>query len=452
MKQFAITNVNLLDVQKQQVLENATVLVKGTKIAAVNEPIPQGIETIDGQGGYLMPGMFDMHAHFFTPIGRTYPIPYTGKFVDCFRTGQKLYIASGVTTVLDKGVMDRSFKLALSEKAAIEEGTVVGPRTMTAGLFVNKEPEIFLPMMQAKTVEEFVAGYEAEADQIDLVKAYINTPAEWFKPLCDAAHAHGHKVYAHLNESLAIPAIEGGLDGIEHGIMHIPEFYNTEFAEGTPPYFRLGHLTKFDPESDIAKRVAEAIIEHDVTMTPTITTLMSNCDTRMTYEMPKRGVINYYAPEAWAIEEDMWIGRHMGNEYLTCAPHFRALLEKQRVFLNYLHKNGVRILAGTDPAVPPLFGGTSMGLELVELEKCGMTKWEVLRRATIMCAEDIRIEDLTGSIEVGKEADMVLLKANPLEDLLNVETVVTTFKAGRAYDPEVLKKECYGTIGAEGNF
>lgn len=419
-----IKNVRVLSPDCKTFSEPKELYIDGALIASCG-----GGEEYDAGGKWLIPGMFELHGHYFTPVGRDY--------IDCSDVAADLYLANGVTTVVSKGATHLEKELYIKNNHPI--------RTLTAGNWLSKAPASLQGVYSPDTCEEMLDAYRKSREYIDHVKIYTNMTPDWLARLSEEAHRDGYRVYAHIGAMTAEEAALNGVDGLEHGLLCFTEFKNPRLPEGLPKG-PLSAYWAFDPESPRAKELVDILLEKKVTLIPTICTLSSLALPEYLEEFERLGVWNYYSPEALENTRPAWERRHKTMEKVL-SDYNHDILGRQAAFLGEFHRRGGRILVGTDPSVVGLTGGVAMGLEAVALEKCGMSKADVLRALTSEAAKEVGLGDKVGVIAPGMEADMVLLDADPMENLSNIEKVSAVWRAGKLYDPAALKAGCIGKIG-----
>jgi imidazolonepropionase-like amidohydrolase len=428
MRRYSIVNVRDVFSNGRTVSIN----VEDGLIASVGAPLFE--ERIDGRGGWLMPGLFEIHGHFFTPL------PKRG-YVDNFALSMKLYPANGVTTVCSKGETDE--QKAFDTRAAVERGEQCGPHILTPGNWLSRAPAFLPSIISPETEQDLMQAYESRRGQRQLVKIYTNMTADWLSTLCAASHADGLKVYGHIDAMTADQAIDAGIDGLEHGVYFMPEF-RAETADERLPKSMLRRYGAFDPNSDTAKRLAEKLVRNSVALIPTVSTVETIASARMARYWEEKDVWSYYSEDIRAAVRGEWLSRRAD---MPAAQSFvDDMLDRQREFMCRFYRMGGRIYAGTDPSVTPIFGGVSMAREAMHLESFGMCRRDVLFAMTEGAAKEMGVFDRTGSLEKGKQADFILLASDPLDDLSALENVRLTVIGGRIYDPDMLRSQVKGMI------
>jgi imidazolonepropionase-like amidohydrolase len=365
---IAFTNVNVIPMMSDVVLRNQVVIVDDGKIVALGKAediaIPDGAERIDGEGGYIVPGLIDLHVHVTQPDD----LP--------------LYVANGVTAVLnlsgDPGVF------AFRDRP-------IGPRFFTSG----KQLVHVQTAAQARAIveEEAHAGYDA-------IKIYDDISLEALGTLIREAHAHGMLAVGHIPRNLRWQDM---LAAKPDAIAHAEEFLYSPVLDG-----------------DDAK-IAAGMKAGGISL---ITTLITYDDIGRqindTAGMLARGENQYMNPAV----RRMWQPAH--NHYVIDfpakrVPNFRRLLRFQKGLVKQLGAASIPILLGTDAGgVPFVVPGFSAIQELQELVSAGLTPYAAMRSATVDAAHFLKKSGEFGTIESGRSADFILLRGNPLDDIDNI--------------------------------
>jgi imidazolonepropionase-like amidohydrolase len=394
----AIVGGRLIDGTGKPPLENSVVILREGRIAAAGPaagtPVPAGVQVIDAHGKSVLPGLWEMHAHFeqveWGPI----------------------YLATGVTTARDVG-NEREFIIAVRD--AIAGGQGIGPRLVMAGIVDGTSP-MALGVVRVDTPEqarEQVQKYKAEGFQ--QIKIYSSVKPEIVKVITAEAHRLGMTVTGHIPNGMnAIQGIESGMDQINH-IMYLT-------AVMADPKTRT-----IDPDSAQVKSVIKLLLERHTVVDDTLALLEilshSTSTPISTFEpgFPK------VAPELKEGLETMGVPPAQEQ---NAAAGFRTLLQTVRI----LHEAGVPIVAGTDQSVP----GYSVDREIELYVKAGFTPMEAIQAATLVPARAMGMEKDSGTIEPGKRADVILVDGNPLENISDIRKVNAVFAAGRMFQPAAL--------------
>jgi imidazolonepropionase-like amidohydrolase len=394
----AIRGGRLIDGTGKPALENAVVILQDGKIVAAgpaaSTPIPEGAQILDATGKSVLPGLWEMHSHFeqveWGPI----------------------YLATGVTTARDVG-NEREFIVAARD--AIAAGRGIGPRLVMAGV-VDGTSTFSLGIIRVDSPEqarEQVQKYKAEGFQ--QIKIYSSVKPEILKVVTAEAHRLGMTVTGHIPEGMnAIEGIEDGMDQINH------VRYLTEVMADP----KTGTVSADSPE---AKKVIKLLLAHHTVVDPTVALFeILSHPTDKPVSSFEPGILKV-APELRELLETM--GTSPKNSEKAAA-RFRTLLETVRV----LHQAGVPIVVGTDQSVP----GFSVDREIELYVQAGFTPMEAIQAATLVPARAMGMEKESGTIEVGKRADVILVDGNPLENISDIRKVSVVVAGGRMYRPAPL--------------
>lgn len=394
----AIVGGRLIDGTGKPAIENAVVILKDGKIAAAgpaaSNPVPQGAQIVDAHGESVLPGLWEMHAHFeqveWGPI----------------------YLATGVTTARDVG-NEREFIVAARD--AIAAGKGIGPRLVMAGVVDGTGP-FSLGVIRVDTPEQArdqVQKYKAAGFQ--QIKIYSSVKPEILKVVTAEAHRLGMTVTGHIPFGMnAIQGIEDGMDQINH-------------VEYLTPLMVDPKSQTIDPDAPNVKKVIKLLLEHHTVVDPTLAlmeVILHPLDHPISGFEP--GILKV-APELQEGLETMGVPQPKAEQ---SAATFRAMETTVRV----LHQAGVPIVAGTDQAVP----GFSLDREIELYVQAGFTPMEAIQAATLVPARAMGMEKDSGTIEAGKRADVILVDGNPLANISDIRKVSTVFAAGKMYQPAAL--------------
>ena len=427
---YLITNIHLSSSSFDGWKPNSSVLIRGGLIDKINPEstdLDPDVIRIEGNEQYLLPGLIEMHGHFYGRANVEMRSQHKGY---C-----PLYLAGGITTVRTPGEFEPEVTFAW--KQSIERGQTVGPRIMTGGWYFDQAPSIIRWFKPSESIEAIRDCFEDRDKISDFFKVYSSMPTDWIGEVCRLGHAKGKKVYGHLGLSTTIGAIEAGLDGVEHGFFTIQEFH----SKASPSVDSEG-LESLDMNSSIVRQVENVIVQHRTAVTPTMITFMLN-GSAYTDWLDRIDAWKYLAPEAVTKQLEI---RKAWDEDQKSIDQQERLMDKQRKFVGDLYRQGARIFCGTDPSYPMILPGKAIVYEAANLVDCGIPNSVVLRALTQEAADELLIGEVTGSISEGKQADLVLLEQDPLSDINNLETVRLVWKSGRMHDPEDLRRSAIGQI------
>lgn len=429
---YAITNVNVIPMDSERILENQTVLVENESIIAIGASdrvkAPDEAIIIDGAGKYVIPGLIDMHIHI--ERGRERSLV--------------LYLANGVTTV--RNMAGSPWHLDLRER--IENKEVLGPRFYTTSPTTFSARMANTPEAAQKFVEEQkAAGY-------DSIKMYGTRPSyemtpETYRSLIKTAKRLGMKVVGHTPRGLPFEAVlEEGQDSVDHA--------EEIFYVHKPILDKLGRVADFqfgrislkeyrelrpdfpDLEMEVVpeiKRLAKEVKRSGLVFSPGLITYQTILrqitpeytgmlnDQKMQYVYP---LWRLYTSPGFNSYRGRWSGRL--DEMI---PVIRNTLEIQKLMVREFHKAGVPMMTGTDATNPLVIEGFSLHDEMQLLVEADLSPYEALKAATITPAKFLDVESKIGTIAVGKEADLVLLDGNPLAAIANSRKINGVFVDGK---------------------
>lgn len=402
-KRLVITNATLIDGTGAAARPVAAVYVEDGRITRImTADIPpkasDTLDVIDGTGKYLIPGLWDMHAHYeqveWGPI----------------------YLAAGVTTVRDCG---NEFDFITTVRDAVQSGRGIGPRLLIAGIVDGTGP-ITLGAVTADTPDqarEVVRRYKnAGAVQI---KIYSSMKPELVPVIADEAHKLGLTVTGHVPEGMTTAqAVTAGYDGINHIHFVARDLLHMQRGKPIPP---------LDFNTPDARKQLALFKEHHTVFDDT--TVLFEALSR-----PASTPLSTLEPGVDHIPLSMAATWNATGAPADKAEEFGKRYQYMLATLRELHKQGLTIVAGTDQSVP----GYSLHRELEIYVQAGFTPMEALQAATIVPARALKLDQELGTLEVGKRADMLLLDADPLADISNTRRIAKTISGGTVYDPAPL--------------
>jgi imidazolonepropionase-like amidohydrolase len=405
----AFVNVNLIPMTSEKVIPAQTVVVEGGIITSIGDvdlvPVPEEAELVDGTDRYLIPGFTEMHGHV------------TGTGDAQINRLFSLYLANGVTTV--RGMLGRSSHLQLRED--ISDGTVLGPRLITSGPSFNGNSVTSASQGASMVREQHAAGY-------DFLKIHPGLTRSEFIAVADTANELGIPFAGHVPAAVGLDvALDKGIATIDHldGYMASLLPANTDTSGGYGGFFDV--------------MLADQAIEDriDVVVAATVAAGVGNVPTESLFEqlvnqVPASDLASQpemrYMPSAtvsqWKAAKNETQAER-GFDPLVAA----QAIEIRRKLILALHEAGGLLLLGSD--APQIFNvpGFSLHHELEFMVAAGLTPFEALQIGTIAPARFFDIN--AGTVETGKVADLVLLDANPLEDIGNSGRVHGVLAAGR---------------------
>jgi imidazolonepropionase-like amidohydrolase len=406
---FAIVGADLIDGTGSALVPDAVVVVREGKIVAAGPrsrtPVPRGVAVIDGRGKTVMPGLWDMHAHY-----------------EQVEWGA-IYLASGVTTVRDVG---NELDFIKAVRDAVRAGRGVGPRLLLAGVIDGSGPAA-LGVIRADTPEQGRAQvqryHEAGFDQI---KIYSSVSRNVLPAICTEAHLLGMTVTGHVPDGLTVyDGVNAGMDQINH-ISYVSPVMGPTIAPrvaGSPlsPASTVLGVDSADAEST---RLVSFVLAHGTVLDPTLALYewLEHPASQPVAEFEPG--ISKVAPE---LAEPL---THVGVTPVQAA-RAASLFSRYVGTVRILHRAGVPIVAGTDQTVP----GYSLHRELELYVQAGFTPMEAIQAATIVPARVMHLDGEVGTVTTGKRADLLLVDGHPLQRIADTRNVVLVVANGRRYDP-----------------
>ena len=401
---LAITRVSVVDVADGRILPNSTVTITSDTIAnvAADGAPPDGAQVVDGQGKFLIPGLWDMHAHVQVNAKAWLP----------------LYVANGVTGIRDMGA-DLDFILDLREATA--SGRVLGPRIIAAGPILDDAPGDWPFRIRVRNPDEGRAAVQLlKRRGIDLIKVHNFTPRDVFFAIVEEAQLQRIPVAGHVPLKVTIPeGVDAGMVTIEH------------MSEGGRVWKACSGGDQYRP--DACRPFFQMLARRRVWQTPTLVALS---------ELAVIGTpASAVSRDQLAYANKAFLDMHAGNQsFFIKQPEvvdiMKNLAEVAKVVTRDMAAAGVGILTGCDAMI----AGFCAHDELALMVAGGTTPHAALQTATINPARYLGREMTLGTIAVGKSADLVLLDGNPLEDIANVRRIRAVVTAGRFLDRSALDR------------
>jgi imidazolonepropionase-like amidohydrolase len=421
-------NFTLVDGTGGAPVPRAQVVVEdGVIVSVATADTPSaGATVVEGRGRWLLPGLWDTHMHHrFSGGGLLSPEEFSEEQL---LLNWRAYLASGVTSVVSIGD-DPSGTVAA--RSAEHDGALLGPRIFAAGsLFTapGGHPVGTILRNEAVRVGELAieVGDPAEARQrlrqqieqhgIDLVKVvYSSIPGgvprlgrDVLDALVEEAHQLGRRVFAHVSTSEeAAECVAAGVDGLEHMVLD---------------------------DGPVFDRVLVAAHERGVFWTPTLSLF-----DRMAHDLDP-GYIDDRQPDGIVSKTVLRSARVWATQENTSAPDVQAPPWERTVELaGRAHRAGVRLSLGTDAGMIAVFHGLAVHRELELLVRAGLTPIEALAAATTTASAKVGVDERLGTVQVGKQADLLILRENPLDDIRNTRAIDMVIKRGTLFDPAELR-------------
>lgn len=452
-----LEHVRIIDGTGAPALENQAILIEDGKIRSMGPAgslqAPAGAQTIDLAGHTVLPGLVGMHDHMFYPSpygesGRVPGAPTSYNEMDV--SFPRLYLAGGVTTIRTTGTLEPYTDLQL--KMEIDSGRIIGPKMYVTGPYLEGAGNFGMVQMHwLSGPEDAIRTVNYWADEgVHDYKAYMHITRAELAAAVKAAHARGLKITGHLCAVGFTEAANIGIDDLEHGLP-----VDTEFDPGKQPDVCPGGMSAptgpviaaLDLQSAPVENMLHTLIAKHVALTSTLPVFEPNRSTA-----PR--ILDVLSPQARFdfLAANSGRGRSGNTPSATTgagrSAQSAAVLKKEQEFEHMFVKAGGTLLAGLDPTG---YGGVVAGFgdqrEVELLVAAGFTPLEAIHIATENGANFLGAGDKVGTLKAGKQADIIVVRGNPDQQISDIENVETVFKDGVGYDSAKLIESVKGQVG-----
>ena len=408
----AIRNVNVIPMTEETILQDRTVLIRDGRISEIQSGVQSAThaqQIIDGNGGYLIPGLADMHAH----LGLI--LPWDG---DPSRDRKArdlcLYLPNGVTKIRNM----RGTPGDLELRAELRNGTLTGPELLLAGPSLHSTlPDSFGPKVTTAEEAEAVVRAQAAAGY-DLIKVHNALPQPAYDAVIETAAALDIPVAGHIQQGKSA-AENARLGSIEH-------------AEELVKMLGDGKDFSDAPEFLDALKTSGAYVTPTLVVFETIAKYLDDTSLAALYDAPETAYVSAYWRRNMSAEKNFF-RQSFGENYASQIEGLNEQSAQHRTLTRQLNDAGVPLLLGTD-AVGLVAPGFSTHQELMLMVKSGMTPYEALLTATVNPARWAGKTGAEGVIVTDAKADLVLLSSNPLENINATTSVIGVMKSGEWMD------------------
>lgn len=435
-KPLVLAKVNVIDATGAPVRANMTVVIENGRIAEIGESAtirpPQDARIIEAGGKYLIPGLWDMHIHW-----------YHEGFLP-------LFIVNGVTGV--RQMSGFPFHLEWRERAA--RGDLLAPRLVIASAIVDG-PGSFYPgsIEIANEKDARQAVQKIKSSGFDFIKIMAALPREAFYALADEAAKQGLVFAGHVPFSVsALEASDAGQRSIEHlaGVLEACSPVGDEINQGyVKNTARVTSQKGFDKarvqvmrglierllatyDKEMAAALYARFVKNGTWQCPTLTANRAVAfigDADFTNDARLKYMPGFFRKN-WQPGNNPIYASRTAEDYTT----YKSRYQKQMKTAGEMRRAGVKFLAGTDTANPFCFPGFGLHDELSLLVEAGFTPMEALQAATLSAAIFLGKAESFGTVEKGKIADLVLLEANPLERIDNTRKIAAVILGGELFE------------------
>mgnify|MGYP000613312489 CR=1 FL=1 len=438
----------LVDPETETLTPDSYIVVDGTRITEIGTGRPvatDGANMHDLSGTFALPGLIDTHAHVtWGPVAIDMrdgaPVMVIEDRADIYAFNANALLAYGVTTVRNPaGDLDEN----QAYSAAVADGTLLGPEAYHAAPLVNRQPvKVDGPMVQpdgATSIGDIV--HRQAAAGADFIKLYEGLSETDVAEGIAAAHANGLPAIGHLSDVSWTRAAELGIDALVHMMPISPDLLPAEARDAYLASRRPGSFAFFewyeaaDLQSEPVREMLATLAREQVYLDATLIAFEPAFHGNMP-EVAERDAA-FAHPDMvtnWRTLFRFDLG-WMPEDYARAQQVWPKVLEMTRL----AYEAGVPMTIGTDLANPWVAPGISMSREMALHREAGIPAWAVLRMATIEGARLLGIDERTGRIAPGHEADLLFVRANPLEDFAHLQQVSAVVTDGTLLDPAELR-------------
>jgi len=440
-----LTHVRIIDGTGAAARDDQTIVIADGKIQSIGASsppsLPANAQTIDLRGYTALPGLVGMHDHMFFPMGGSPPM-YSNMGISFPR----LYLAMGVTTIRTTGSVVPFTDLEI--KRLIDSGKMLGPKMHITAPYLEGRGS-FTPVMHELTGPEDarkMVNFWADEGATSF-KAYMNITRAELRAAVEEAHKRGLKVTGHLCSIGFREAAEIGIGNLEHGLMADSEFAPNKQPDQCPGGAVNASLRQLDLNSPAVRDTISTLVAKNVAITSTLPVFEAGgaplaqngigassalLNPRMLNVMSTDARVRYLTARARVSSDSGFVAL------------FRKAMDFERAFV----KAGGLLIAGLDPTGN---GGIVAGFgDLREVEllvEAGFTPMEAIKIATFNGAKFLGEDSRIGSIAIGKQADLMIVRGNPATNISEIEKVEIVFKDGVGYDSEKLIQSVQGLVG-----
>ena len=434
---ISLTNATVIDGTGSDPMENMTIVLKDKHIVAMGKTgdinIPDNTSIIDCSGKTVIPGLIMLHEHLF------YTMPFEGRFSvnQMTFTFPRLYLAGGVTTMRTAAGIETQSDINI--RNIINAGQFTGPKIDVTGPFIER-PGMNIPELT------YINSSKEAAQIVDLwanlgatsFKVYMNVTREDLKAVVNAAHSYNHKVTGHLCSVTYREAADIGIDNLEHGFMTSTDFIKDKKPDQCNSRMIRRSLAALDKDSPEMEELINYLVKKDVALTSTLNVF----EPYTGREIIPGGGLDALAPQV----RERILRAFPSRLYRDSSSI--ALFKKEMYWEKKFYDAGGLLVAGTDPTGSGrIVAGYSNQRTLELLFEAGFTVPEVVNIVTLNGALYLEIDNITGTIQIGKLADLLIIDGNLSEDISNIRKLEYVFKEGTGYNSERLFRSVDGKVG-----
>lgn len=431
----ALRHARVIDGTGAPARADQVVIIRDGRIAAMGAEgsvaVPAGAREIDLTGKSVIPGLVMVHEHLYYPTG-------SGTYGNLSESFTRLYLAGGVTSMRTGGNMNGYGEI--NTAGAINRGELAGPWVDATAPYVTGPGIRLQQLTSVRTPAEARRHVDFWADAgATSFKAYMHITRAQLTAAIEEAHKRGLKVTGHLCSVTYREAAGLGIDNLEHGFFAATDFVTDKKPDECPAQaVARTAFTAVDPNGDAVRSLIAELVKRRVALTSTLTVFET-----FIRGQPLPPGLDVLEPQLRAQFEQ----RHAATAANASSP-FSPLFAKARAMEVAFVRAGGLLLVGTDPTGGGgVVAGYSNQRALELLVESGFTPLEAIRIGTLNGATFLGRANRTGSIAVGKDADLVVIAGHPAARISEVRNVQIVFKQGIGYDPAKLIESVRGKVG-----
>lgn len=443
---IALEHVRVIDGTGSPPHDDQTIVLVNGKIQSISDAasanVPKDAQVLDLRGYSVVPGLVGMHDHMFYPMGGA----VFGEMAFSF---PRLYLAAGVTTLRTTGSIEPYTDLEI--KRHIDDGSIPGPKIHVTGPYLEGKGTFALQLFELSGPEDAVRTVNYWLDEgVDNFKAYNFITDDELSAAIKAAHKRGAKVTGHLCSIGFREAAALGIDDLEHGLLVDTEFFPWKKPGECPDTPKdMSYLAGLDVQNGPVHDMIVDLVKRHVAITSTLSVFEVEVPGRPSIQARVLDALSPDARERFLANKARMgdtarLKKAYGTEVSPMAGAFKKEMEFEREFV----KQGGTLLAGEDPTgIGGVLAGFGDQREIELLVEAGFTPLEAIHIATYNGAQYLGDAQKVGTIALGKQADLVVVKGDPSQKIEDIENVEIVFKDGVGYDSAKLIESVRGVAG-----
>jgi imidazolonepropionase-like amidohydrolase/uncharacterized protein YndB with AHSA1/START domain len=445
----ALEHVTVIDGTGASAKQDQTIVIAGGRIAALGPSgsvdIPASAERVNLAGYTALPGLVGMHDHLF----------YVSNFFhtddllahDMPFSYPRLYLANGVTTIRTAASFEPYADLEIKRK--VDAGTLIGPKIHVTSPCIEGEgyPLTQLHVLTGPEDARRMVEYWAREGATSF-KLYTDVTRAEAKAAIDEAHRWGLTITGHLCSIGFREAAELGIDNVEHGLWVDTEFASDKQPDVCPPD-NDASAVDLDVNGYAIRSLIKTLVDHHVAVTSTMAGWERFLPCRPEASQRELDVLSesdrkFYEAGLLLDRKKMTDGSSREKELCE---RLTRMLKKEMEFERAFVRAGGLLLAGSDGVFEADIAGFADQRELEMLVEAGFTSAQAIQIASLNGAQFLKEPSLIGSLEVGKQADIMIVKGDPAKNIRDIEKVELVFKDGIGYDSKKLIASVKGQVG-----